>query len=66
MFVSREGEVRVRRRGETRRVETETWRRARRSLKPDGKATLQNRATRDCPADGFVVAPIGANLRLRL
>ena len=33
--------VRVRRRGETRRVEAETWRRVRRSLKPDGKATVQ-------------------------
>ena len=37
----REDEVRVRRRGETRRVEAETWRRVRRSLKPDGKATVQ-------------------------
>ena len=33
--------VRDRRRGETHRVEAEPWQRARRSLKPDGKATVQ-------------------------
>ena len=33
--------VRVRWRGETRRVETETWHRPRRSLRPEAKATVQ-------------------------
>ena len=59
-FVTREGEVSVRRRGETRRVETATWRRARRSLKPNGKAMFQIAQRAICPADGFVVAPVGA------
>ena len=41
LFVSREDEVCVRRRGETRRAEVEPWHRPRRSLKPNAKATLQ-------------------------
>ena len=64
-FVSREDEVRVRRRGETRRVEAETWHRPRRSLRPEAKATLQIAQRAIAPPTVSWFAPVGANLRLR-
>ena len=61
--MSREDEVRVRRRGKTRKVEAEPWRRAKRSLKPDGKSTVQVAQRAIASRDEFVVASAGANLR---
>ena len=64
MFVTREDEVRVRRRGETRRVETETWHRPRRSLRPEAKATLQIAQRAIAPPTVSWSAPVGAKLAL--
>ena len=66
LFVFREDEVRVRRRGETRRVEAETWHQPRRSLRPDAKATIQIAQRAIAPPTVSWSAPVGANLRLRL
>ena len=52
--------VRVRRRGETHRVEAEPWHRPRRSLRPEAKATLQIAQRAIAPRAGLVVAPVGA------
>ena len=60
LFVSREDEVRVRRRGETHRVEAETWTRPRRSLRPDAKATVQIAQRAIAPPTVSWFAPVGA------
>ena len=62
LFVLGGGPFRVRRRGETRRVEAETWRRARRSLKPDGKSTVQVAQRAIAPPTVSWSAPVGAKL----
>ena len=62
LFVSREDERLCPAAGQNPQGEAETWRRARRSLKPDGKATVQiaQRAIR--PPTGSWRAPVGAKL----
>ena len=62
LFVLGEGPFRVRRRGETRRVEAETWHRPRRSLRPDAKATVQIAQRAIAPPTVSWSAPIGAKL----